>query len=984
MLRDLAQFALRPAHEQKARVIADSLRREGIAALPAGGVVKAMTLWRQSLKHALASGDNAAIAPVLVSIGGGFYRAGNYDSATSYLARGQSLASRIGDLRTQANATGINATIRKELGNASDALKLYGEAGKLRKRIGDSRGEAADQNNLGLIARETGNHSAARKAFQVALFLNRRDGRQSLAALNLSNLAGVAADLGQFARSDSLFRSALAIHRIAGDSAEMAFVLHDRGLLQTRRGDYDGAIMSLSHALRLYRASGVPSSVVAVQSDIAVAQGAIGELQAAMSTLRNAERDASNQALGSEAIADLALTRGDLAFHFDDYDEAETAFNAAHRFYASTRKSARRADALHRLATVRYARGDHDGALRWVEEAKRAYIASGDSRASALTSLLAASVLRTRGDLKAAELTALSAQRTLRTSGDVVGESASLEVLGNIEIQRKRPRAAKLAFSKALVRLAGRSAIDLRWRLHTGMGIAYRELGDLDSASRAFRQAIQTAEAVASTISKPNRRYGFLAEKWFAYTELALLEQQRGRSAESFDVSERLRAREMVEILSRGRIAPSRAELVAEQDYRKRVSEISGQLDGELTTSSLRGEPNRRQTPRSALARLNEAEIDHKRSLDAIRDRDPAYARTIAGPTVTVGEATSQLKEDEILLEYLLGDSACVVFVVTSDTVQALRLRISREALGDLIHFAKRAVEFPDANPSQPLWGPPLKRLYRELIQPVEARGHMRGKRHIVIVPHGELHFVSFAALISPQPDRFLVERFQISYAPSVTAWSQLRARARRTQPNRVLAMAPHVTALPASRDEVRAINRIYGNRAMVRLGESATVAALRGDLSRAGIVHLATFGVLNKRNPLFSFIRLAKSPGDDGRLEVNRIYDLGLAGQLVVLSACQTAVGAGANSDLPLGDDWIGLMQAFLQGGASSVVASLWPVDDRATASLMRSFHEQLSAGRPVATAVAEAQRKALRQERTRAPFYWAAFVVNGKNSAQ
>jgi CHAT domain-containing protein len=145
-----------------------------------------------------------------------------------------------------------------------------------------------------------------------------------------------------------------------------------------------------------------------------------------------------------------------------------------------------------------------------------------------------------------------------------------------------------------------------------------------------------------------------------------------------------------------------------------------------------------------------------------------------------------------------------------------------------------------------------------------------------------------------------------------------------------------------------------------------------------AGTLHLATFGILNKHNPLFSFVELAPAGEDDGRLEVNEVFGLGLSGQLVVLSACQTGLGSGAIADVPPGDDWVGLVQAFLQAGANTVMASLWPVDDRATARLMEQFHMRVAAGKPVVTALTEAQRELMRDPATADPFYWAGFVLN------
>jgi CHAT domain-containing protein len=187
------------------------------------------------------------------------------------------------------------------------------------------------------------------------------------------------------------------------------------------------------------------------------------------------------------------------------------------------------------------------------------------------------------------------------------------------------------------------------------------------------------------------------------------------------------------------------------------------------------------------------------------------------------------------------------------------------------------------------------------------------------------------------------------------------------------------VDALPGSSAEAAAIGKIFGARATVLVGAQATKEALKGAAPQQEIIHFATYGVLNKDNPLFSFVELAPQHGGDGRLEVHEVFGLSLNARLVVLSACQTALGAGAQEDVPSGDDWVGLVQAFHMAGAANVMAALWPVDDRATADLMGDFYASLAAGRSESESLALAQRKMLRNEGTAHPFYWAGFTMSG-----
>ena len=145
------------------------------------------------------------------------------------------------------------------------------------------------------------------------------------------------------------------------------------------------------------------------------------------------------------------------------------------------------------------------------------------------------------------------------------------------------------------------------------------------------------------------------------------------------------------------------------------------------------------------------------------------------------------------------------------------------------------------------------------------------------------------------------------------------------------------------------------------------------------GVLHLATFGILNKANPLFSFVELGDSPEGPGFLEAHEIYGLGLDARLVTLSACETALGSGGLWNVPPGDDWINLATAFLEAGVGTVQASLWQVEDLATAELMQEFYRHLTAGSTMEGALVEAQRSLLSNPDTAHPFFWAGFMIVG-----
>jgi CHAT domain-containing protein/Tfp pilus assembly protein PilF len=980
LVHEVARFERWSPEQRISRVAADSLRLAGIDVIGREGVTAAMALWREALER-VSPVDTAGRAAALASVGAGFYRAGEHDSATAYLTRSLRLAGSIGDHRTLGTATGILASVSKDAGDLLRAATLYQEAASIRQRTGDWRGLAADHNNLGLISRALGDHDEARHAFERALDLNRREGHRRPSALNLTNLGDIASLRGEYARADSLYGEALAINRADGDIAETGFVLHDLGLLATRRGQYTRALELLAEALSTHEQSGALLDAVAVRHDLAAVHAATGNFQAALHTLDQARRDADALSDATELQASLALRRADLAVQLGAFAEADAAFALAESLYAAISDDAGAAEAQHGRALLLHLRGDHAGALRLLELAARTHAITGDRRATALGQLLIGQVRGESGDTASARQTLTAARETLRSVGDVVGEAVALDALGQLAARSGATLAAEQFYHEGLERIRGAAAVDVASQLHAHLAEALRSRGALETAAHHLQVAVAALEEAAAGLRLEERRVGYLSDKWKVYASLSLIEQERGRPPEAFAASELLRARQLRDLLARGRVTVQRDDSGREQDLRRRITELLAAIEAADPSAHtqrealLTGQP-----PNATLEALARAQAEYGELLLHLRESDPAYGQMVTGEIVSWKSVAARLQPDQVLLKYLVADSGSTVFVVTNDTIHALELDVDRAALASLVEFARRTMERPGSSPATPLWRPPLRRLYQQLIQPVEQRGLLEGKARLVIVPHGELHFVHFGALLGGQTgNSFLVERFEFSYAPSATVWVRLAQRKSARPTGGVIALAPRTTSLPASREEVLAIRRTYRDKATVLMGATATKGALLARARDHAILHVASYGILNKHNPLFSFVELAAAEGDDGRLEVHEVYGLELAGQLVVLSACQTALGSGTIGDVPPGDDWVGLVQAFLYAGADGVLASLWPVEDRATAQLMQHFYRSLGAGRSEATALAEAQRAMLRDRATVHPFYWAGFVLTG-----
>jgi CHAT domain-containing protein len=286
-------------------------------------------------------------------------------------------------------------------------------------------------------------------------------------------------------------------------------------------------------------------------------------------------------------------------------------------------------------------------------------------------------------------------------------------------------------------------------------------------------------------------------------------------------------------------------------------------------------------------------------------------------------------------------------------------------------------------------------------------------RKRLLIVGDGALHTLPFSALPIPggSTDRPgpVVAEHEVLNLPSAAALVALRrGPAASPHSSRTIAVVadpvfgpadPRVpraltapaglrgpernrfSPLPFSRQEAEAILALVSPaRRFAALGfDASRQAVLSGRLKPYGIVHFATHGIVDSRYPELSGIALSmvdrQGHAVDGWLRVHDIYRLSLPANLVVLSACDTALGR----EIP-GEGVIGLTRAFFCAGARRVLVSLWPVEDEATAELMRRFYrEMLRGGQPPAAALQAAQNSLRQEPRWEAPYYWAGFILQG-----
>jgi CHAT domain-containing protein len=248
------------------------------------------------------------------------------------------------------------------------------------------------------------------------------------------------------------------------------------------------------------------------------------------------------------------------------------------------------------------------------------------------------------------------------------------------------------------------------------------------------------------------------------------------------------------------------------------------------------------------------------------------------------------------------------------------------------------------------------------LIEPIKE---VVGNRSLVIVPHHVLHYIPFQALFDGT--NYLIDSHDITYAASASVLKICRdKKIKKMDADLVLAVADEMT--PYINEEVAALRELLPN-ARVFEGAEAREDKLREFGPSAGKLHIAAHGIFRADNPMFSSLRLG-----DSWLNLFDIFNLQLGAELTVLSACETGMSAVWE-----GDELLGLARGFLYAGTPSLVVSLWTVNDRSTAQLMRRFYEELQRG----TSKSKALQRAVVEVKASFPhpYYWAPFVLMGKS---
>lgn len=826
--------------------------------------------------------------------------------------------------------------------------------------------------------------------------------------------------LGAWESAESCYTLAADLFREAGSDRWEATALHHIGLTHYYLADPNTAIFYFRKALSLRQAADSRRGKALTYHALGQAFQVQDEVQLALDYYAQALdlfEKPKDRATCMHSRGVLFLSLGQMESARQMLAEAEELFETsdAHHFRAAT---------LNQLGELYRIQGELGTALNYFSEALALRRKLEHRRGEANT-------LAKIGSIHQAKREFPQALKHYHDAIDILGDleepwhaARVLLNLGSLQLERGRPQEALEVFkqSNALYRRVGDPTGEAEGLL--GVARAERRLNNLAAAKQASELALGIFESVRPKAVRHDYRSSFFAtvQQHFEFhvdllMHLHLLEPSAGHDAAALQISEQARARSLLDLLVE---AGAEIRSGAAHDLLEREKTIQGQLNAkERTRLGLHSGPRRDPRKLAEIERSIDRLLQELKEVQAdIRQRHPRYEEFSYGRALDAGSIQgSVLDEQTLLLEYWLGEERSFLWAVTKESVNSFELP-GKDELETLARSAYRLLIKGNRRETRLSTSRALCSLSEKILEPVAG---LLEDRRLLIVADEALQYIPFAAL--PEPRQLgacleaepLVVAHEITYLPSASVHPVLNSRLEgvagartvavfadpvfNTDDPRVLssggssssttrelpAAASHPSSfkrLPFSRMEADAILSMLGPGEGYQAVdfEARKEAVLSTSLSRFRYVHLATHGILDTTNPELSGIVFSLVDRDgrplEGFLRAHEILRLKLACDLVVLSACETALGKEIH-----GEGLVGLTRGFMYAGAARVMVSLWKINDQKTAELMELFYRALlEEGLQPAAALRAAQVAMLRSESRPGPYYWAGFVVQGQ----
>ena len=949
--------------------------------------------------------------------------------------RAASIWKSLGDLTNTTRALLKSGDAYFSRSEYQEAVKRYQDSVALATKKRDTLAKARALSRLARLNSYAGNNDLAQQRLTRALGLLKRD--DSTAAAQIVH-GEVLTSLGELDEARGNFKNALknlydALGVLAGDRNGEARVHIFIGYIKGSTGDTNIALLEIGKALKLYQATN--NKIGEGQASSARGLVYLHKGDPEKSIEQNESAIAIFGAIGdrhSEAIANNTLGQA-----YEQMNEPKSAlqhYERALRLFEELKAVNGIAPTNCLVAHMHFLGDRLDQALTFYQRCLELSRSAGMVRmeVSAVNEIAGVYAKQHRYELALAQHRRV--RKFYKSIGDQRGLARALNVYGDLLLQAGQEQKALNAYQQALdlSEETGEHATALT-ALYSLASIKLAD-GSPEAALQLIQRSLKRIEELRANVASPEFRTSYFSGEQPHYalaidilTQLERGQPGKGFGAQAFLIAEQSRARLLVDLITE---LPAHNREGAPLDLLDKERELRGiiRAKAEYRMAANQKDPAEVTEVDNELQKLK---TEYQQVVAQVRQQNPYLSSLEQFEAVNVDQIQKELGPETVLLTFSLGHDQSYLWAITSDSLQLYELpgrqfiedkvwkyyelltawqRIDGQTPDEYqakIEAAKEKLEETGSGLSQMLLGSVADKL---------------GNKRLVVIPEGALQYVPFGALpspVGPQSGTLLIDAHEIVVEPSFSALLAIRKNIRKdlTSPDKLVAVfadpvlnrsddrvqgvpvttvamsdkanhaepvtnAAGLSRLAHAAEEADAIAAVapWGSMFVAKGFDANRETAMSANVGQFQIVHFATHGILNREHPELSGIVLTMMDRNgaqtDGLMSLHDIYSLDLSSQLTVLSACQTALGKDIK-----GEGLVGLSHAFMSAGSKSVVSSLWKVDDRATAALMREFYESmLQQGMSPAAALRAAQLKMRQEKGTSAPYYWAGFVIQGE----
>ncbi|WP_242072155.1 CHAT domain-containing protein [Nostoc sp. FACHB-110] len=976
---------------------AHTLQVIGIAYTNLGETQKALASFQQALEIQKTRKDVSGQADALNTIGVVYFSIGDEKNALLNLNQALKLQQQI-----QGNLSGADlafnlskqAAILTAIAGAysfnepQTALNYYNQARSLLQKAGSPNAEAEVLGQVALVYDRLGEKQKALDVLNQALTLQRSTKNQNREAFTLDTIGGIYASLGDYQKAINFYNQALDIERKVNDVSGEGDTLKHIALVYSLLGDHKLSIETYNQALEKFKSTGDRDQLAQTLDNIGSEYRALADYPRALDYYNQAQQARREQ---GNIIGEVSAISGKVRVYeaLKDYPKALDAANQILTLAKQKQNNFAETSAYAFLGRVYLASGDYQKALDLSQKAATGWqkLAQKVAQANVI-----GNIARTYNALKQPQqaLATYNQELKLRQSiGDRTGAADTLYYIAQTE----------------------------------------RDRGNLNAALTQIENTINIVEDIRTNVTSQDLRTSYFAsvQKYYQFyidllMQLHQKQPSKGYNAQALQVSERARARSLLDLLTE-----------ANADIRQGVNpqllqterNLQQQLDAREKFRIQLLSSNYSDSQIQNLSKQTEELLKQYEQIQAkIRATSPRYAALTQPEPLSLQQIQQQvLDNDTLLLEYSLGEERSYLWVVSKNSITSYQLP-KRTDIEKAVQEFRNTLTAPSQRTSTTKIAKPAAVLSQMILAPAAQQ---LGKKRLIVVGDGALQYVPISALAIPNNQNYqpLITEHEIISLPSASTLALLRQefKNRPKAPKTIAVLADPVFSRDDERLQGQRSNRLsiipdldtFDQKQLARSAREADISferlrftrkeaeqilalvpsqerkqaldfsasrdiATSPELGKYQIVHFATHGILNSTNPELSGVVLSlfdnQGIPQNGFLRLHDIFNLSLPAELVVLSACETGLGEEVK-----GEGLVGLTRGFMYAGSPRVVVSLWSVDDEATAELMKKFYtNMLQKNLKPAAALRAAQIEMSRQQNYAAPYYWAAFTLQGE----